>query len=225
MDALTPAAGGLREAWTRFTLRWWLKTLGICVYMTVFMFIYFTLLRHPLFPVTLMPLSALDRLIGFAPWSVWLYATLWIYISLVPHLLWSWSEMRIYLVQVTLLSLLGFSMFLFWPTVVPELPMDAPVGSSVVGLLKSVDAAGNACPSLHVAFSVLTAVWLRHLLGHLGAAQWLRALNWLWCLGILYSTLATKQHVAIDLYAGAALGLAVSLLRPRPVLSPPPTGS
>jgi len=225
MDALTPAARGLREAWARFTSHWWLKTLGLSAYMTGFMFIYFTLLRHPLFPVTLMPLSELDRLIDFAPWSVWLYATLWIYISLVPSLLWAWSEMRIYLVQVTLLSLLGFSLFLFWPTAVPKLPMDGPTGSSVVGFLKSVDATGNACPSLHVAFSVLTAVWLQRLLRYLGAPQWMRALNWLWCLGILYSTLATKQHLAIDLYAGAALGLVVALLRPRPVLSPLPMGA
>ena len=224
MDALTPAAGGLREAWARFASRWWLKTLGLSAYMTVFMFIYFTLLRHPLFSVTLMPLSALDRLIGFAPWSVWLYATLWIYISLVPSLLWAWSEMRIYLVQVTLLSLLGFGLFLFWPTAVPKLPMDGAASSWVVGFLKSVDAAGNACPSLHVAFSVLTAVWLQRLLRYLGAAHWLRVLNWLWCLGIVYSTLATKQHVAIDLYAGAALGLAVALLRPRPVFSLAPMG-
>ena len=65
----------------------------------------------------------------------------------------------------------------------------------------------------------------QRLLRYLGAPHWLRALNWLWCLGILYSTLATKQHVAIDLYAGVALGLAVALLRPRPVLSPLPMGA
>jgi membrane-associated phospholipid phosphatase len=120
---------------------------------------------------------------------------------------------------------LGFGLFLFWPTAVPKLPMDGAAGSSVVGFLKSVDATGNACPSLHVAFSVLTAVWLQRLLRYLGAPHWLRALNWLWCLGILYSTLATKQHVAIDLYAGVALGLAVALLRPRPEFSLAPMGA
>src|SRR5690348_3328503 len=109
MDIAVPSpAGGLREAWRRFAFRWWLKTAGISAYITGFMFLYFTLLRHPLFPVTVMPLTELDRLIGFAPWSLGLYATLWIYISLVPGMLWSWNEMREYLLQVTVLAVLGF---------------------------------------------------------------------------------------------------------------------
>lgn len=204
-----------QEVAGRFAYRWWLKTLGISAYITGFMFVYFTLLRHPLFTVTLMPLTVLDRYISFAPWSLLLYGTLWVYISLVPGLLWSWGEMREYLLQVTALSLLGFALFLLWPTAVPASLLDWS-GHPVVAFLKSVDAAGNACPSLHAAFAVLTAVWLQRLLSHLEARGYLHLLNWLWCLGILYSTLATKQHVALDLYAGVALGLAMALVRPSP---------
>ena len=212
---------GLRELRARFAFRWWLKTLGVSAYITGFMFLYFTLLRHPQFSVTVMPLTALDQVIGFAPWSLFLYATLWIYISFVPGLLWSWSEMREYLLQVTLLGLLGFAIFLLWPTAVPATLMDWS-NHPAMALLKSVDAAGNACPSLHVAFAVLSAIWLQRLFSQLGMPAYLYVCNWLWCLGILYSTLATKQHVALDLYTGAALGLAVVLVRPRPVLSAVP---
>lgn len=224
MVSVVSSSGGLPEAWGRFAFRWWLKTCGISAYITAFMFVYFTLLRHPLFQVTLMPLTALDRAIGFAPWSLILYATLWLYISLVPGLLWSWNEMREYLLQVTVLSLVGFAIFLFWPTAVPASLIDWS-GHPAVGFLKAVDAAGNACPSLHVAFAVLSAVWLQRLLSHLGAPAYMHLLNWLWCLGILYSTLATKQHVALDLYVGAALGLALVLTRPRPALTPVPLGA
>jgi len=192
--------------------------LGITAYITVFMFLYFTLLRHPLFPVTVMPLTALDRLIGFAPWSLGLYATLWFYISLVPALLWSWNEMREYLRQVTLLGLAGFAVFMFWPTAVPDALIDWSAHPSVA-FLKSLDSAGNACPSLHVAYAVLTAIWLQRLGRHLGAPGALLLLNWLWCLAILYSTLATKQHVALDLYTGALLGAALTLIRPRPAFT------
>ncbi|HEY1992379.1 MAG TPA: phosphatase PAP2 family protein, partial [Gammaproteobacteria bacterium] len=197
-----------QQAWSRFAFRWWLKTAGITAYITGFMCVYFTLLRHPLFPVTTLPLTALDRAIGFAPWSLFLYATLWFYISLVPGLLWSWNEMREYLLQVTLLSLLGFAVFLFWPTAVPTSLIDWS-RHPAVAFLKSVDAAGNACPSLHAAFAVLSAVWLQRLLAYLGVPRPVQLCNWLWCLGILYSTLATKQHVALDLYAGVVMGLAV----------------
>lgn len=214
---VSSSCGGLREARRRFAFRWWLKTLGISAYITGFMFLYFTLLRHPQFPVKVMPLTALDRAISFTPWSLGLYATLWLYISLVPSLLWSWNEMREYLLQVTLLALSGFTVFLCWPSAVPDALIDWSIHPSVA-FLKSVDAAGNACPSLHVAYAVLTAIWLQRLCRHLGGSVGLHLLNWLWCIGILYSTLATKQHVALDLYAGAALGTAVALLRPRPAL-------
>lgn len=214
-------SGGLQEAWGRFAFRWWLKTLGITAYITGFMFLYFTLLRHPQFQVAVMPLSALDRAIGFAPWSLVLYATLWFYISLVPGMLWSWNEMRAYLLQVTLLGVLGFGIFLFWPTAVPASLIDWSADPATA-FLKSVDAAGNACPSLHAAFAVQSAIWLQRLLRHLAAPAYAQVLNWLWCLGILYSTLATKQHVALDLYAGVALGLAVVLILPKPVLTRAP---
>src|SRR5690242_16776354 len=219
MDNPLPSpGGGLQEAWRRFAFRWWLKTLGTSAYITGFMFLYFTLLRHPLFPVTLMPLTGLDRLIGVTPWSLGLYATLWVYISVVPVLLWSWNEMREYLLQVTLLGLIGFVIFLFWPTAVPAALIDWSAHPSVA-FLKSIDAAGNACPSLHVAYAVLTAIWLQRLGRHLGAPLPVRLLNWLWCAGIAYSTLATKQHVALDLYAGVALGVVLPLVRPRPAFT------
>ena len=219
MDRAPSATAALREAWQRFTFRWWLKTLGYSVYLTGFMALYFALLRHPLFPVRTLPLTRLDAWISFAPWSLVLYASLWFYISLVPSLFRVWEEMRVYLIQVTVLSGIGFALFLFWPTAVPTPGIDWSEHPTVA-FLKAVDASGNACPSLHVAFAVLTAVWLNRLLRHFGATVWLLALNILWCLGILYSTLATKQHVALDLYAGAALGYAITLLPPRPFLSP-----
>ncbi len=214
---IVPSTGWLPAVRHRFTTRWWLKTLGISVGMTAVMVAYFTLLRHPLYTVTFMPLTGLDRLIPFAPWSLILYVSLWFYISLVPGLLLDWSEMRNYLLQITLLSLAGFAIFLLWPTAVPAPDVDWAAHPSVA-FLKSIDAAGNACPSLHVAFAVLTAVWLYRLALHLGAPAWIQALNLLWCLGILYSTLATKQHVALDLYAGALLGAGVAWFGPQPRL-------
>jgi hypothetical protein len=216
MDFAPSAA--LPRAWSRFRDRWWLKNLGYSAYLTAFMTVYFVLLRHPIFPVHTLPLTALDRVIGFAPWSLVVYASLWFYISLVPSLFHAWSEMRVYLMQVTLLSLIGFAIFLFWPTAVPVADIDWSAHPSVA-FLKSVDASGNACPSLHVAFAVLTAVWLYRLLDHVGAPLWMQLINLAWCVGIIYSTLATKQHVSWDVYAGAPLGLVVAYLPARPALA------
>lgn len=199
----------LHAAAARWRARPLLNAVGITAYITLFMVAYFTLLRHPVYPVTMMPLVDLDRWIPFTPWSMALYASLWLYISLVPALL-TWRELPPYLAAVTLLSLAGFACFFFWPTAVPRPDIDWSRYPSVA-FLKAVDASGNACPSLHVAFAVLTALWLQRLLVQLRAPRPAQLLSGLWCLGILWSTLATKQHVALDLYAGTALGLAVAL--------------
>ena len=39
--------------------------------------------------------------------------------------------------------------------------------------------------------------------------------NWAWCIGIVYSTLATLQHVAVDVLAGLALGVVAAYLSLR----------
>lgn len=181
----------------------------VTVAISVFMVGYFILLRHPLFPVTLIPVTALDRRIGFEPWSLLPYASLWLYISCAPMLLSGRRQYLLYGSSAVLLAAVGFALFFFWPTAVPAPDLDWS-RYPYVAFLKSVDAAGNACPSLHVAYAVLTALWLQRLLGEIGAPRWLRALNWAWCILIAYSTLATKQHLALDLAAGALLGAALT---------------
>jgi membrane-associated phospholipid phosphatase len=81
--------------------------------------------------------------------------------------------------------------------------------------LKSADAGGNACPSLHVAFAVFSAIWFERLLRQMQGGHVIRAFNWLWCIGILYSTMAIRQHVSLDVFAGAVLGAAVAAIHLR----------
>ncbi|MDE2585214.1 MAG: phosphatase PAP2 family protein, partial [Betaproteobacteria bacterium] len=103
----------------------------------------------------------------------------------------------------------GLSCFLFWPTAVPSGTLDwnAFPGSEI---LQGVDAAGNACPSLHVATAVFSGVWLHRLLGQIEGPRTLQLVNLGWCCAIVYSTLAIKQHVALDMLAGTVLGLAAA---------------
>ena len=200
---------------SRFVAHWPLKTLLIPLFMCGFFAGYFNLLRHPLFPVTIIPLTALDRLVAFRPTAVWFYASLWFYALLAAAVLRGRREFSVYGVAVVVLTAVGFGTFLFWPNATP--PSHAHWAQyPPFRFLETVDAAGNACPSLHVAFAVFTAVWLERLLRPGGGSVVVRVLNGVWCLAIVYSTLATKQHVAIDALAGVALGGAVGLLDPRP---------
>ena len=203
-------AGWLRRAVGR-VLTWWpAKMAGTMLGMAAFFAAYFWVLNHPLYPVTLIPLTAVDRWIGFQPWALPLYLSLWVYVSLAPALVTDRRELVSFGVAWVALSVAGLGIFLFWPTAVPPSDVNWAQHPSFA-FLKSADAAGNACPSLHVAFAVFSAVWFGRLLRQMGAGPVVRAGNWLWCLGILYSTIATRQHVALDVFAGAALGAVVSV--------------
>lgn len=186
-----------------------LKSIGIPAFIAVFFAAYFYVLKHPAYPVTVMPATWLDRLIGFEPMALPLYVSLWVYVSLPPAFLSSRRELYLYGLAMAGTCLTGLVIFYFWPTTVPVSDIDWSLYPGVV-FLKNMDAAGNACPSLHVATAVFSGLWLHHLLRRFGAPPWARLLNALWCIGIVYSTVATRQHVAVDMWAGLLLGTATA---------------
>jgi membrane-associated phospholipid phosphatase len=209
-----PPSGWLRQAGPRLRTLWAPKVAGTILSMPLFFIVYFWLLNHPLFPVTIIPRTAVDRMIGFCPEALPLYVSLWLYVVLPPAFLKNRRELGSYGLAVIGLSVIGFGIFLFWPTALAKSEIDWSQHPAFA-FLKKVDASGNACPSLHVAYAVFTAIWIRRLLREMGAGRFVRALNWLWCLGILYSTIALRQHVALDVLAGAALGTIVAALHLR----------
>jgi membrane-associated phospholipid phosphatase len=197
-------------AWkARLHLRFWryltLKFFGICAFMWVFFLGYFHTLRHPVYPVFEMPRTALDHLITLQPQAMLAYVSLWLYVGVAPGLLLTLKELIIYGLWAAALCAAGLAIFHFWPTAVPPHDVDV-TGFPGFDLLKGIDAAGNACPSLHVASAVFTAIWVERLLRMIGVPPALRVLNLLWVLAIAYSTIAIRQHVALDAVAGAALG-------------------
>lgn len=183
-----------------------LKSIGTPVFIGVFFGAYFYLLRYPAYPITVMPVILLDRLIGFQPAALPLYISLWVYVSLPPGILATRRELYGYGLAMAATCLAALLVFYFWPTAVPAADIDWARYPDVA-LLKSMDASGNACPSLHVATAVFSGIWLHCLLRRFGAPLWVLSVNWAWCTGIVYSAMATRQHVAVDALAGLALGV------------------
>jgi membrane-associated phospholipid phosphatase len=179
-----------------------LKTVGISGFMVLFFAGYFATLKHPLFPVRLMAEGPLDRIIGYQPWSIWLYCTLWFYVIMPPALMIDPRALFRYGGVAAALAAVGLGIFLLWPTT---------VALQGTGFLKTLDRGGNACPSLHSAYAVFSAFCLQRILRLINAPRIILVASWLWCGTILYSTLATKQHVSADLVAGAVLGAVASL--------------
>ena len=191
-----------------------LKSIGTTLFISLFFGAYFYLLRDPAYPTTVMPITSLDRLIGFQPLALPIYLSLWVYVSLPPALLATRRELYGYGLAMAGTCLAGLIVFYFWPTAVPAATIDWTQYPGV-NFLKSMDASGNACPSLHVATAGFSGIWLHHLLRRFGAPPWILIFNGVWCIGIVYSALATRQHVAVDVLAGLALGVLAAYLSLR----------
>lgn len=206
---------------TRFLSHFWLKALVTPAFMTVFFVAYFAILRNPPSPPTVIPFTAPDRWIGFHPLALIPYATLWFYVILPSALMIQFRELIGYTIGAAVLSGIGLGIFLTWPTTTPPSGIDWTAHPSIQ-FLKSMDASGNACPSLHAAFAVFTAVWLARMLRRIGAGRPAFIANALWAAVIVYSTVATRQHVALDALSGSVLGWAAARINLRLCAEPPP---
>ncbi len=194
-----------RQAAAAFCQHMVLKSVGTTVFISLFFVAYFHVLNHPATPPTVMPAIWLDHLIRFEPLALPVYLSLWIYVSLPPAFFSTRLELYRYGLAMALMCGVGLSIFYFWPTGAPVPDIDWAQYPEI-GFLKNIDASSNACPSLHVAAACFSGVWLHHLLRSFGAPPWTGLFNWAWCIGIIYSTMAIRQHVAVDAGAGLILG-------------------
>lgn len=205
MTAHAPAETWYAQAAAAARKHMFLKGVGTTAFISIFFVAYFHVLNHPASPPTVMPVIWLDRLIGFHPFALPVYLSLWLYVCLLPTLFPARAELYRYGLAMTLMCAAGLSIFYFWPTGAPAPDIDWALYPDME-FLKNIDAAGNACPSLHVATAFLSGIWFHGLLRRFGAPRWLFAVNWAWCIAIVYSTVAIRQHVAVDAIAGVALG-------------------
>ena len=200
-----------RQIADRVVTLWPLKAFGTMGFMVLFFWGYFTVLHNPLTPPFVMPVTWLDTWIGFSPSAFPAYVSLWVYVSLAPALLGS------------LRSLLGFGLWMGWmcvfclaifwlfPTSTPPFSIDWKAYPEFA-LIKGLDAAGNAFPSLHVASAVFSAFWLNRVFGQLDAPKPLQWLSALQCSVIIWSTIATRQHVVLDALRGVMVGVVFAAL-------------
>ena len=167
---------------------------------------YFALQAAPLFPVRTLPLTVLDRAIGFSPGWVWAYQSVYLLMALVPWLAISRDTLHRYARGFVLMSSLAFACFLLMPIAGPR-PEDVPT-AGMFALLVSYDRPLNAFPSLHcglAAYSVLLASAIFRESLPPRRRQFVVGLLTVWCLLICYATLATKQHYLVDLPPGMLL--------------------
>lgn len=196
------------DIWRRARYRFVVKLVGVTVFMCLFFSAYFYVLRHPSGPITSMPLTALDRALPFQSGAFAAYVSLWVYVGIPPGQMLRTRDTLVYGAWMAALCASGLLLFTLWPTAVPGewRPVGVDHHTGFV-LLQGMDANGNACPSLHVACATFTALWIRRVLHMVGAPAWAHLPHALWWLLILHSTIATRQHVVLDVAGGVLLAL------------------
>ncbi|MEO7939797.1 MAG: phosphatase PAP2 family protein [Burkholderiaceae bacterium] len=211
--ARPPALGDL--TWShafarRLVTLWPVKAIGTPTFLALFFWAYFAVLRHPLDAPFVVPEMAVDRWIPFTAASYPVYLSLWVYVSLPPALLGNMRVLLHYGRWMTMLCASAILFFWIFPTQTPAIDIDWTLYPSL-STIKNLDAAGNAFPSLHVASAVFSALWLDRVFTHVKAPAGLRWASLALCAAIAWSTLASRQHVMLDVLAGAAIGWAFAL--------------
>ncbi len=176
-------------------------TAGICLP-------YFGLQAAAWSPARTMPTTPLDAWVGFEPAWAPIYLSICALVPLFPLLTRERESLLRFARGLVWLCVPCFVVFLLVPV---EGPSRAGLGSAgSYAWLISVDTTRNAFPSLHAGLTVYCFLYGWRALGS-RLAQPARSAFLLasvaWGAAILFSTLATKQHWALDIAAGALLAV------------------
>lgn len=185
---------------------YWKQKLVIGFWVTLgFTAVYVLLQRNPLFSIIPVKMTWIDRSIPFVPGTVYLYETLWLLLPLSFWLMGSKEELSRYSNGFLMISMISFGIFFFFPTACPR-PTDLHTVNRIYATLVQLDKELNSFPSLHAALAIFGGSCCNALCQTDDWPKWVRWIIWAWVLGIIASTLLTKQHALVDAVAGIILG-------------------
>ena len=150
-------------------------------------------------PLGLTP-SAIDARVPFVGWTIWVYLSQF---ALLGFVFWKAADSPAWgrsLRSMLVATLLSVAVFVVMPTRLERAPIDgSAVTVAAFAALYLFDPPGNCFPSLHVSLALLgsLAFWPERRRLTLGCLAWAAL--------IAASTLTTRQHVVIDVAAGAAV--------------------
>jgi len=143
---------------------------------------------------------ALDDAMAFnevfvVPYVGWYFLLAFTVLYFMFYDLENFKGFQIFLIVTEVVALTTYAIF---PTRVDFQPETMPrdnIFSDIIGLLYAVDVNTNACPSLHVAFSLgIGSAWSKRKQTRL----WVKLMIWAMAILICLSTVYTKQHSVLD---------------------------
>ncbi|MGN6653695.1 phosphatase PAP2 family protein [Trinickia sp.] len=145
---------------------------------------------------------ALDRVVPFDASAIWLYLSFFLFVP-VAYLCALPDRLAPLTRAMQCAAVLAGIVFVAWPTtlVYPLVPTGT-TGAAALHWLVDFDSTRNCMPSLHGALTLLcmVAMWQRE-------RPWRTAFMFVWGLAVMWSVVAARRHLAVDLGAGLLLGV------------------
>ena len=146
----------------------------------------------------------LDNWTGYRPYPwAWIYESNFLLVGMLPWLIVSRDDLRRCVAGFIMLAAVSFAIFIIFPVASPR-PNDLGTNPFML-MITQADGPLNAFPSLHASTLIYTVALAKRLFG-VRLSPILFAALVIWAALILFGTLATKQHYAIDLLAGGFIG-------------------
>lgn len=180
----------------------------------IFMFLLYFVFNRAVTP-KFMPLTYLDELVPFTPTfsviysSYFIFLGLWVGYAFLNFPLHRYIELIWTLVGI---QVVAYVAYVFFPSKILRPVLGEGVFETLTGWIYYIDSPTNLTPSLHVANSVLLAMFMFRV-------RSLRLLVWIWAALIVMSTMAVKQHYFVDVVSGVGLSVAAYFLVERYISS------
>ena len=187
----------------------------LAIAMIVTGYMIYLLPQRYLFDRARTPLTQWDTRIPFKPEWVWIYSGLYYPFWLSPILLLAdfddfWPLCSSYVVLLIGQMIVAHILPVKTPRDWRQYDENNSWSERFLGFVQRIDKGGNAFPSMHVAIAVLTTLHIVFLANIGEHPEFL--LVWIIPVIIAISTLYTKQHLIVDVPAGAILAVAVFFL-------------
>ena len=170
--------------------------------------VYYLTNHNQVFKLNALPMSSVDLLVPFKPWTIWVYISEYVYYVIAFLSFRNLMNVNKFLYSYLALSLLSCAIFFFWPTVFPRelYPLDASVPDGITKTVFSflrthMDTPANCLPSHHVSSCFLLAFAFYTE----SKAKFRIYLSWTFLISL--STLSTKQHYFYDVVTGFLLAV------------------
>lgn len=191
----------LQNKWVRILFLYIIFLAGESLYILTNQFVIFEAINLLLTPI--------DNAIPFWPWTIMVYALIFLLIAITPFLINTERLFKRALFCAVGVILSQMFFFVIFPTSYhdrPDISELNPFWQTIYASLYKLDSSFNCYPSFHVSLCALIPLLLYN------ERPRLCLVFSVLCPLIAISTLTTKQHFVIDVVGGAGLGLVVYLL-------------